>query len=126
MVLSVIIKDLLSNTIHRHRRALISRPYFHHWRKLRDNIRYKSRKLLAFSPRLGKRAYENDRILNSFISKRQTEKDNDFNGLDTFLDYLQKQNINIVCEDTRKICFSKVLSNRVLRQILDRLNTNQR
>ena len=92
----------------------MSRPYFHHCRKSRDNIRYKSRKLLAFSLRLGKRAYENYRISNSFISKRQTEKDNDFNGLDAFLDYLQKQNIDIVCEDTRNISFSNVLSNDFL------------
>ena len=53
-------------------------------------------------------------------------KDNDFNGLDAFLDYLQKQNIDIFCEDTRKICFSNILSNDLLRQILDQLDTNQR
>ena len=123
--LECIPKDLF-NIIHRNRRASISRPYFHHWRKSRDNIHHTSRQSLASSPRLDKRAYENYGMPSSFISKRQTEKDNGFNGLDAFLDYLQKQNIDVVCEDTKRICFSKVLSSDLLRQALDQSASIQR
>ncbi|CAF4724563.1 unnamed protein product [Rotaria sp. Silwood1] len=96
-------KNLFSNMFDRYRRASISRPYFHHWRRARDNNRYPSKSLLAFSPRLGKRAYEND---------QQLEKENDFNDIDAFLiGYLLGKNIDIIYEDPTKICLSKSVSN---------------
>jgi len=115
----------------RDRRASISRPYFHHWRPSRDNSRYISKNLLAFSPRLGKRADEDDNEADMYINKRQVEGDNGTpSDLDAFLanliDHLERKKIDIVYEDSTKICFSEAISDAFIKEVLDKSYSNRR
>jgi hypothetical protein len=124
-------KNFLSNMLSRNRRASISRPYFHHWRASRDS-RYALKNLLAFSPRLGKRAYED---VNEF-AKRQSgsieeeEDNNNSSDLDkfliTFLGHLQSKKIDIIYEDSNKICLSKAITDDFMKEFMEKFNNNRR
>jgi hypothetical protein len=113
----------------RDRRASISRPYFRHWRGARDNTRY-IKNLLAFSPRLGRRAYEDDDESDVLIKKRQIEEENVSPDLDTFLinliNHLQRKKIDIVYEDPTKLCLSQAVSDGLIQEVLDKFDTNRR
>jgi hypothetical protein len=135
-------KKLLSNMLNRDRRASISRPYFQHWRSARDNIRYPAKNFLAFSPRLGKRSYEDENESDLVINERQNreeEEDEDNERLsktgksrdfDTFLvaliGHLQGNKINIVYEDSTKICSSQAINNALIQQVLDQIDAKRR
>ena len=123
-------KNLLSNMLSRERRASISRPYFRHWRGARDNARYGSKNLLAFSPRLGKRAYEDDNESDLLINKREGDEENLSPDFDTFLTtligHLRRKKIDIVYEDSTKICLSQVVSDALIQQVVDKFDTNRR
>ncbi|CAF1345721.1 unnamed protein product, partial [Adineta steineri] len=88
-------KSQFLNMLNRDRRASISHPYFQHRRPSRDNNRYPTKNSLAFSPRLGKRPYEDE---NEFATRSV--------DLDTFLvtlvGHLQGKKIDIVYEDSTK------------------------
>ncbi|CAF4585773.1 unnamed protein product [Rotaria sp. Silwood2] len=119
-------KDLFSNMFYRNRRASISRPYFHHWRRARDNNRHPTKNLLAFSPRLGKRAYDNDQQSDVLINKQQLENENQLNDLDTFLiGYLLGKNIDIIYEDPTKICLSQAINNDLIQEMFEKYHTNR-
>ncbi|UJR27108.1 hypothetical protein I4U23_008407 [Adineta vaga] len=105
-------KKLLSNFINRNRRASISRPYFQHWRGSRDEDRYGSKSFWAYSPRLGKRAYNNN--------YDQQMKPADLQTLLAFLnDNLLEQPIDIVYADSTTICFSRSINDAFIREILE-------
>ncbi|CAF1480911.1 unnamed protein product [Adineta steineri] len=112
-------KSQFLNMLNRDRRASISRPYFQHRRPSRDNNRYPTKNSLAFSPRLGKRAYEDE---NEFATRSV--------DLDTFLvtlvGHLQGKKIDIVYEDSTKICLSQSISDTLIQQVLDKFDTNRR
>lgn len=107
--------------LNRERRASISRPYFHHWRPARENNRYSSRNSLAFSPRLGKRSYDDE----AEVAVRSVASD-----LDTFLvtlvAHLKGKKIDIVYEDSNKICLSQSISDALMQQVLDKVEANRR
>ncbi|UJR22116.1 hypothetical protein I4U23_025180 [Adineta vaga] len=119
-------KNQLSNMLNRDRRASISRPYFHHWRPARDSTRYSAKNSLAFSPRLGKRSYEDE--------QESDESNNKFAyrsvDLETFLailtGHLQEKKIHIVYEDSTKICLSQSISDSLIQQLLDKIDANRR
>ncbi|CAF3604729.1 unnamed protein product [Rotaria sp. Silwood1] len=117
-----LLKNHLSNILNRNRRASISRPYFNYWRPVRDNSRYSTKNSLAFSPRLGKRANEDINELENVVY-RSTD-------FDTFLinlvGYLQDNKIDIVYEDSTKICFSQPISIEFIQQFLDKFHINRR
>ncbi|CAF3696576.1 unnamed protein product [Rotaria sp. Silwood1] len=121
-----LLKNHLSNILNRNRRASISRPYFNYWRPVRDNSRYSTKNSLAFSPRLGKRANEDINELEN-VDKNVVYRSTDF---DTFLinlvDYLQDNKIDIVYEDSTKICFSQPISIEFIQQVLDKFHINRR
>ncbi len=123
-------KNLFFNMLTRHRRASISRPYFHHWRGSRDNSRYSSKNLLAFSPRLGKRAGEIENDFDVPTDKRQIEDDHGSPDLDTFLailaGQLQRKKIDIVYEDATKICLSEAVTDAFIKDVIDKFDTNRR
>jgi hypothetical protein len=111
-------KNYLLNILNRNRRASISRPYFHHWRPARDNGPYLASNSLAFSPRLRKRTYEGEKDLDEADSKfvyRPTD-------LDTVMNYLQEKKIDIIYEDSTKICLSQPISDVPIQQILDKID----
>ena len=123
-------KNLLLNMLSRNRRASISRPYFHHWRASRDS-RYALKNLLAFSPRLGKRAYE---VENEY-AKRQSgsieeEENKNLSDLDAFLStlvgHLQSKKIDIVYEDANKICLSEAIDDNLMKEILEKFDNIRR
>jgi hypothetical protein len=123
-------KNLLLNILSRDRRASISRLFFNHWRGSRDNSRYIPKNLLAFSPRLGKRAYEDDNEFNVPINKQQVEEDNGTPDLDTFLvtliGHLQRKKIDIVYEDSTKLCLSEAVNDGSIKEVLDKFYINRR
>jgi len=102
-------KNSLYNIISRDRRASISRPYFNHWRDSRDNSRYLSKNLLAFSPRLGKRDVEDDGFIQFLIN------------------YLQTKNIDIIIDDDEnKICFSETIDDGLIKEAFEKFQIDQR
>jgi hypothetical protein len=101
-------KIQLFQILKRDRRASISRSYFHHWHHTRDNTRYTPKKSLAFSPRLGKRANDLDQVLRDFA------------------DQLHQQQIDIIYEDSTKICLSKPISDTFLQDILGQVDVSRR
>jgi hypothetical protein len=109
----------------RNRRASISRPYFHHWRQSRDNNRYISKNLLAFSPRLGRRVNDG-----SIKRRAIVEEENNSSDIDLFLltlaGYLQEKKINIIYEDSNKICLSNAINDDLFKEILDKFDANRR
>ncbi|CAF3737143.1 unnamed protein product [Rotaria sordida] len=114
-------KNLFSNMLDRNQRASISRPYFQHWRRARDNNRYTTKNSLAFSPRLGKRTYEDDQRLVVLMNKQQLENEHELNDLNTFLiGYLLRKNIDIIYEDQTTICLSQSISNDLVQEILEK------
>jgi hypothetical protein len=123
-------KSFLSNMLSRDRRASISRPYFSRWRGARDSTRFIPKNLLAFSPRLGKREYEDDDLSNVFIDKRQINEEINSPDLDTFLlslfGHLKGKKIDIVYEDSTKVCLSQTISNTLIQEVLDKFDTNRR
>ena len=123
-------KNFLSNMLSRDRRASISRPYFSRWRGARDSSRFIPKNLLAFSPRLGKRAYEDDDLVNVFIDKRQIDEEINSPDLETFLlaliGHLKGKNIDIVYEDPTKVCLSQAISNTLIQEVLEKFDANRR
>ena len=119
-------KVRLSQTLNRDRRASISRPYFHHWRQSRDNSRYIAKNSLAFSPRLGKRADENENELENADDQLVYQPVD----LDAFLvaliAQLQEKNIDIVYEDSTMICLSQPINDSFIQQILDQNDQENR
>ncbi len=101
-------KIQLSQLLKRDRRAFISRPYSHHWQQTRDNSRYTVKNSIAFSPRLGKRANDLD------------------NFLPTLANQLQEKQIDIVYEDSTKICLSKPISDTFLQEVLGQVDIGRR
>jgi hypothetical protein len=121
-----LLKSQLSNMLHRERRASISRPYFQHWRSARDNGRYSAKNSLAFSPRLGKRAYEDENESDN-VDHRLASRSTDFESfLVTLVSHLQGKKIDVVYEDSTKICLSQPISDVVLQQVLDKFDINRR
>ncbi|CAF3312358.1 unnamed protein product [Rotaria sp. Silwood2] len=119
-------KNHLSNILNRNRRASISRPYFNYWRPTRDNGRYSTKNSLAFSPRLGKRADENNNELEN-IDKNLVYRSNDFDTfLVTLIGNLQDKKIDIIYEDSTKICLSQPINSGFIQQVLDKFNLNRR
>ena len=117
-------KTELSNMVNRERRASISRPFFSHWRPVRD--RYSTKNLLAFSPRLGRRSYEDENELDN-VENKLTHRSTDLgNFLVTLVSYLRGKNIDIVYEDSNKICLSQSISDVLIQEILDKLDVNRR
>lgn len=117
-------RQLFMNMFNRNRRASISRPYFQHWRGARDN-RLTTKNLLAFSPRLGRRAFDFDPTADASIKKRQFEE-NECNDFESFLaGYLQGKNIDIIYKDSSKICLSQAVSNDFLQEFLDKFNASR-
>jgi len=106
-----LLKNQLSKIINRDRRASITRPYFQPWRLPRDNSRYSTKNSLAFSPRLGKRAYENGNVDTFLVN---------------FADHLQKKQIDIIYEDSTKICLSQPISDALIQQVLDKVDRSRR
>jgi hypothetical protein len=121
--LQCLLKNQLSKIINRDRRASISRPYFQHWRQARDHTRYSAKNALAFSPRLGKRVCENklDNVDNKFTD-RSIELNN---FLVPFADHLQEKKIDIVYEDSTKICLSQPISDEFIQQVLDKVDISR-
>ena len=97
-------KVQLLQLLKRDRRASISRSYFHHWHHTRDDSRYLPKKSFTFSPRLGKRA----------------------NDLQDFADLLREQQIDIIYEDSTKICLSQPISDTFLQDILSQVDVSRR
>jgi hypothetical protein len=123
-------KNFLLNILSRNRRASISRPYFHHWRASRDNSRYASKNLLAFSPRLGRRAYEGENEFDMHLNKHQAEEENSSPDLDalllTLVGHLQRKKIDIIYEDSNKICLSEPITDGLIKEILEKFDSNRR
>ncbi len=123
-------KEFLSNMLSRNRRASISRPYFHHWRASRDNSRYASKNFLAFSPRLGKRAYEDENESAKRQGSLAVEEENSSPDLDAFIlalgGHLQRKNIDIVYEDSNKICLSDAINDGLIKEVLEKFDSNRR
>ncbi|CAF0940671.1 unnamed protein product [Rotaria sordida] len=119
-------KNHLSNILNRNQRASISRPYFNYWRPVRDNVRYSTKNSIAFSPRLGKRANQDrDQLENP--DKNIVNRSIDLETfLITLMSYLQEKKIDIIYEDSTKICFSQPIDITFIQQILDKYNTNRR
>ncbi|CAF0974126.1 unnamed protein product [Rotaria sordida] len=119
-------KNHLSNILNRNQRASISRPYFNYWRPVRDNVRYSTKNSIAFSPRLGKRANQDrDQLENP--DKNLVNRSIDLETfLITLMSYLQEKKIDIIYEDSTKICFSQPIDITFIQQILDKYNTNRR
>jgi hypothetical protein len=119
-------KNQLLHMLNRNRRASISRAYFQHWRPARDNSRYSAKNPLPFSPRLGKRASEDENESNN-INKKFVPRAID---LDTFLvtlvGHLQENKIDIVYEDSTKVCLSQSISDALIQQVLDKFDANRR
>lgn len=123
---SCLSKIQLSNLLNRNRRASISRPYFHYLRPTRDSARYSTKNSLAFSPRLGKRAIEDEDELEN-IEKRFLYQSNDLETFfSTLIGYLQEEKIDIVYEDSTKVCLSKPISTAIVQEILDKFMANRR
>jgi len=116
-------KNQLSKIINRDRRASISRPYFQPWQQARDHSPYPAKNALAFSPRLGKRIHENklDNVDNKFTD-RSIELDN---FLVPFAGHLQEKEIDIVYEDSTKICLSQPISDGFIQQVLDKVDISR-
>ena len=112
----------LTQMLRRERRASISRPYFQHWRQNRDTNRRAPKLSLAFSPRLGKRAVEDENL----IDNNQVNLNDLNNFLTAFLDYLQDNQIDIVYEDATKVCFSQAITDETLQQIFNDIEQNRR
>ncbi len=109
-------KTQLSQILKRDRRASISRSYFHHWQQTRDNSRYTVKNSLAFSPRLGKRA--DDTLV---------YRSNDFdNFLIILAGQLQEKQIDIVYEDSTKICLSQPISDTFIQEIIGQVDRSRR
>lgn len=123
-------KNLLYSLISRSRRASISRPYFHHWRGSRDNSRYSSKNLLPFSPRLGKRAIDDDNESEGRLIKHQAEEEINSPDLDAFLTvltgHLQKKKIDVTYEDPSKICLSEPVNELSMKEIWDKFESHRR
>jgi hypothetical protein len=119
-------KNQLLHMLNRDRRASISRAYFQHWRPARDNTRYSAKNPLPFSPRLGKRASEDENESNN-INNKFVPRSID---LDTFLvtlvGHLQENKIDIVYEDSTKVCLSQSISDALIQQVLDKFDANRR
>ena len=110
--------------VNRERRASISRPYFHHWRPARESSRYSSKNSLAFSPRLGKRSLDDEPEVEEPLAARSVT------DLDTFLvtlvGHLKGKKIDIVYEDSTKICLSQAISDALMQQVLSKFDANRR
>ena len=123
-------KNVLYKLISRNRRASISRPYFHHWRGSRDNSRYTSKNLLPFSPRLGKRAADDENDSENELNKRQFDDEINSPDFDTFLailmSYLQRKNIDILSEDASQICLSEPINSWAIRNIWEQFESHRR
>lgn len=123
-------KSILSNMLSRDRRASISRPYFYLGRRSGENGRYISKNLLAFSPRLGKRSYENEVESPIRLNKREIDEDNNTPDLDLFLanlvDHLQSKRNDVVYEDSTKVCFSDTVNEATVKEVLEKLDSNRR
>ena len=132
-------KQLIENMFNRNRRASISRPYFHHWRATRENARPSSKNFLAFSPRLGRKVFEDDRAVDKLNNVRADEEPEDEKdskpmppsaSADTFLitlmGHLQEKKLNIVYEDATKICSSQVIGDEIIMEILDKMGISRR
>ena len=124
-------KNLILNILYRrHRRASISRPYFYPGRGSRDDARYLSKSILAFSPRLGKRSNEDENESDIFIPKRQLKGENKPSDLETFLAILaiqlQRKQIDIIYEDSTKICLSQTVSDALIQEVIDKLHAYRR
>lgn len=132
-------KQLIENMFNRNRRASISRPYFHHWRAARENPRPSSKNFLAFSPRLGRQAFDDDRSvdkLNNVRADEEPEAEKDSKPtpptasadafLITLIGHLQEKKLNIVYEDSTKICSSQVIGDDIIMEILDKMGVSQR
>jgi hypothetical protein len=121
-----LLKSPLSQVLNRNRRASISRPYFHHWRQTRDNRRYVAKNSLAFSPRLGKRTYINENELDNgdeTLVYRSIDHDN---FLVNFSAQLLEKQIDIVYEDSTKICLSQPINDAFIKQIFDEIDISRR
>ena len=136
-------KSDLSAMFNRERRASISRPYFHHWRGARENGRHSAKNQLAFSPRLGKRAVEDDVDDESELIANLRHDDKQGHGINderlirwsrdvqrsadleafllTFVDHLKRNRMDIVYEDASKIC-----SARAIGDLLDEVHRHRR
>lgn len=118
-------KQLLSSVLTRDRRASISRPYFNHLRGSRDNSRYISKNLLAFSPRLGKRSVEDDNELNNHLNQQQNDEELDL-FLSHLVNHIQNKRNDIVYEDSTKICFSESINDGTMKEALEKYDAHRR
>ncbi|CAF1418972.1 unnamed protein product [Adineta ricciae] len=119
-------KTQLLNMLNRDRRASISRPYFHYWRSARDNGRYSLKSSLAFSPRLGKRSTSGEQEADHSDNKLAYRSADLDALLLTLIGHLQGKNIDIVYEDSTKICLSQSISDVLIQQVLDKFDTHRR
>ena len=142
----------LSAMFDRERRASISRPYFHHWRGARENARHSAKNQLAFSPRLGKRAVDDDDDdvdnESELIGNLRHDDDKQGHGMNdeqliqwsremqrsadleafllAFVDHLKRNRMDIVYEDASKICSSRAIDDELIGNILDTVHRRRR
>jgi hypothetical protein len=128
-------KQAIENMFDRSRRASISRPYFHHWRGTRENVRPPSRNFLAFSPRLGRKVLDTDHSADTINTVRGEGEPEDAKPMPpaasaehfliTLLGHLQKNKIDIIYEDSTKICSSQVIGKDIIMDILEKMGVGQ-
>lgn len=101
----------------RNRRASISRPYFQHWRGSREDTRFGLKPMIAFSPRLGKRAYD---------YQPATTSTDVASLLTDVVDHITEEPVEIVYEDPTIICFSSSISDALMQELLGKPRVSQR
>ncbi|CAF3224672.1 unnamed protein product [Rotaria socialis] len=119
-------KFQLSNILNRNRRASISRPYFQYVRPARDNRHYSAKNSLAFSPRLGKRAIEGEDEFENFDTRSAYPSSDLARLLTALVNHLQEEKIDVVYEDSTKICLSKPISTPIIQEFFDKYVANRR
>ena len=111
-------KSLLFGGVFRERRASISRPYFQQWRGSQEENRLGVKKFPAHANRVGKRSYTVD-----------NEQTSDAADASTFLapltGHLSKQLAGTVYEDATTICFSPMVNDAWVEEVLDQLRMQQ-
>ncbi|CAF0773352.1 unnamed protein product [Adineta ricciae] len=101
-------KTQLLNMLNRDRRASISRPYFHYWRSARKRSTSGEQEADHSDNKLAYRSADLDALLLTLIG------------------HLQGKNIDIVYEDSTKICLSQSISDVLIQQVLDKFDTHRR
>ena len=115
-------RSVYEHLLSRDERASISRPYFQHWRAAREMPRIINGKSLPFSPRLGKRNLNDDQ----FFEKKYAEDSASYSHYSLTVDgIIGDDQLNVVYEDPKRICISKLTIGDGFEDLLKKFNMNE-